>query len=237
MAQRQINGVGRVAKRQSKFIVQQKMAVGAFVVLLVVIIGYLTWMTVQDAPLGEFVEGDHYQLIENPRRIRGDKVEVMEFFSYGCVHCFNFDPILMDWVEEQGDKVEFVRMPAVASEQWRLLGRTYYALEQMDAIDTHHMTFFRAIHQSRLTFPTPESLFEYGEEAGLDRKAFESTYKSVPVNSSLNRADQMARRLKVASVPTIVVQGKYLVRTSRTVGPKRMLDVLDYLVETELTQQ
>ncbi|MBT4494664.1 MAG: thiol:disulfide interchange protein DsbA/DsbL, partial [Gammaproteobacteria bacterium] len=195
----------------------------------------LTWMTVQDAPLGEFVEGEHYQLIDNPRRIRSDKIEVMEFFSYACVHCFNLDPNLTDWVEEQGDNVEFIRIPAVASEYWRLLGRAYYTLEQIDAIGAHHMTLFRAIHQSRQTFPTPESLFDYAQDAGIDRELFESTYKSTPVNSALNRADQMSRRLKVASVPTIVIQGKYIVRTTRAVGPTRMLEVMDYLVEKERT--
>lgn len=225
-----------MAKKQSRFLFQQKAALTVFGLLLVGIIGYLGWVALEEAPLGEFVEGEHYQLIDDPRRVRGDRIEVMEFFSYACVHCYNFDPILEDWVEARSAEVSFTRMPAVASEYWRLLARAYYTLEELDALEARHMAFFRAIHESRMTFPTPESIFDYAEEQGLDRQAFESAYRSTPVNASINRADQMARRMKVSAVPTIVVQGKYIVRTTRSIGPKRMLEVMDYLVELERGQ-
>ena len=91
-----------MARKESRFLKQQKIALGVVGIIVVAIVGYLTWLSVEESPLGEFVEGEHYLVIENPRRIRGDKIEVMEFFSYGCVHCFNFDPILDDWVEDQG---------------------------------------------------------------------------------------------------------------------------------------
>lgn len=222
-----------MAKRQSKFLVQQKVVVGLFVALLVTAVGYLTFLTLEDAPLGEFVEGEHYLVLENPRRIRGGQVEVMEFFSYGCVHCYNFDPILKDWVEAKGDSIIFVRTPAIANDFWRILGRAYFVIEGRSDFQRQHLEMFRAIHEARRSFPSPEALFDYADEAGMDRETFEADYTSTAVNSAMNRADQMARRMKVASVPTIVIQGKYVVRTTRQIGPKRMLDVMDYLIELE----
>ena len=220
-------------KRQSKFLIKQKIALGLFALILVSIVSYLAIKTFEDAPLGEFVEGEHYQLIENPRRIRANKIEIMEFFSYGCIHCFNFVPILFKWVESKKDTINFVRTPAIASDYWRVLGRAYITLDQMGILENHHMATFRAIHQARRDLSNPADLFDFFEENGVDRKTFESTYRSSQVSNAMMRADEIARRFKIASVPTIVVQGKYLVRTNRSVGQNRMLEVLDYLVSLE----
>jgi thiol:disulfide interchange protein DsbA len=223
-----------MAKKQSRFLVQQKIAVAVFALFAVAVVGYLTMLMFEDAPLGEFVEGEHYQLIDNPRRIRSDKVEVMEFFSYACVHCYNFDPDLTDWVEEQGEKVNFIRMPAVASDYWRLLGRNYYAMEQLGITDNQHMAFFRAVHDAQQVFNSVGKLRSYYDSRGVDPDEYEAAFKSTEVTGQISRADQMARRLKVASVPTIVIQGKYEIRTTASIGPKRMLEVMDYLVKKEM---
>ena len=152
-----------MAKKQSKSLLQQKIALGLFALTLIGIVSYLGIKTFEDAPLGEFVEGEHYQLLENPRRVRGDKVEVMEFFSYGCVHCFNFEPMLADWVESKGSDINFVRTPAIANDYWRILGRAYFTLDQMEVLEDKHMAMFRAIHQSRSDLSTPEALFSTPE--------------------------------------------------------------------------
>ena len=96
---------------------------------------------------------------------------------------------------------------------------------------------FRAIHQSRRDLSTPEALFDFIEENDVDRAGFEGAYRSSEVNAAIKRSDQMARRLKVASVPTIVIQGKYLVHTTRSVGQNRMLQVMDYLIALEQTSE
>lgn len=222
-----------MARKQSKFLIQQKIAVAAFAVIAIGVVGYLSYLMFEDAPLGEFVEGEHYQLIEKPRRIRSDRIEVIEFFSYGCVHCYNFDPELASWVEDQGDKIEFIRMPLVASDYWRILGRNYYAMEALGIEERYHMPFFREIHEARQTPNTAAKLQSYFEGVGVDGEAFATALASAEVSSKVSRADQMARRLKVSSVPTVVIQGKYLVRTTGTIGPKRMLDVMSHLVERE----
>ena len=225
-----------MARKQSRVIRQQKVFLTVLSVIVAAAIGYLFFVTVTDAPSGEFVEGKHYFLIENPRRIRSEQIEVMEFFGYACVHCYNFDPILAEWVEEKGDSVKFIQTPAVSSEYWRLLGRNFLTYQSLDVYDKYHTPFFRAIHNGGRTFPNLGSLTEFYEQLGGKKEDFLNAFNSAEVASELSKADKMARRLKVAMVPSIVIQGKYLVRTSGSIGTKRMLDVMDYLVEKEVSE-
>ena len=222
-----------MARKQSRVLKQQKIAAASLAAVALAVAGYLFWMTVDEAPQGEFIEGEHYLLIEDPRRIRSDTIEVMEFFSYACVHCYNFDPILVDWVQEQGEAINFIQTPAVASESWRLLGRNFLTYQELGEQDKYHMPFFRAVHDARRVFLNPESLSEFYAQQGGEEEAYLSAFNSAAVASALSKADRMARRLKVSAVPSIVIQGKYLVRTSGSVGPKRMLDVMDYLIAKE----
>ena len=223
--------------KAKSFLAQQKIAVGVIVVVSVAIVGYFSTLVLQDNPmLGDFIEGEHYVLIDNPRRVRGEQIEIMEFFSYACVHCYNFDPTLEDWVESKGDKIKFVRTPAVANELWRVLGRNYYTMEKLGLLEDYHLPFFREVHEVRRNFSTPERLADYFESQGVPRADYENAFNSAEVTRKVSDADAMARRLRVASVPTIVVHGKYAVKVTRAVGISRMLEVMDYLIEKESTQ-
>ena len=226
-----------MAKKQSRVLVQQKIAAASLSGIVLAAAAYLFWMTVDDAPQGEFIEGEHYLLMENPRRIRSDQIEVMEFFGYACVHCYNFDPILADWVQEKGAAIKFIQTPAISSEYWRLLGRNFLTYQELGEHDKYHTPFFRAVHAGGREFTDPESLSEFYEQLGGEKQAYINAFNSAGVASELSRADRMARRLKVAAVPSIVIQGKYLVRTSGSVGPKRMLDVMDYLLAKEQAER
>ena len=230
-------------RRQPKYLIKQKVALGIFGLLALVIVVYLATLMLEDAPLGEFVEGKHYSLLEKPRRIRGNEIEVMEFFSYACAHCYNFEPDLEDWVDERGDKINFIRVPVAFSESLRKLARHYYAMESLGLLDDYHLAFFRAIHEKRQTFNTVKQFVDFfpGGLAGDASENFSDTYRRTynapEVSRKVDLADQMARRLRVTAVPTIIIQGKYLIRTTQTIGPKRMLEVMDYLVDTPPARQ
>ena len=226
-----------MARKQSRVLVQQKIAAASLSGVVLAAAAYLFWMTVDDAPQGEFIEGEHYLLIENPRRIRSDQIEVMEFFGYACIHCYNFDPILADWVQEKGGSIKFIQTPAISSKYWRLLGQNFLTYQELGEHDKYHTPFFRAVHTGGRAFTDQESLSEFYEQLGGEKQTYINAFNSVGVASELSKADSMARRLKVAMVPSIVIQGKYLVRTSGSVGPKRMLDVMDYLLAKELAER
>jgi len=223
-----------MAKKQQRALMIQKLAVGAAVVAIVGLLGFLYTLVLTEAPLGEFVEGEHYITIENPRRVRGDKVEVMEFFSYGCVHCFDFDPKLNDWVADNRDRIEFVRTPAISSNFWRLLARTYYAMDELGVLEENHSRLFNDLHNARRDLDSLDKMAAWIDGHGTTAAAFKSMAASPAVEQRLELADRLARRLEVTSVPTIVVNGKYLVRITSEVGPTRMLDVMEHLVDKEM---
>ena len=226
-----------MSKRESKFLRKQKFALGVIGTLVIAVTVYLFTVVISDKVEGEYIEGEHYFAIEKPRRIRGDKVEVMEFFSYGCVHCYNFDPILADWVEENNQQVKFTRMPAVANEYWRVLGQTYFTMEKLGLLDEYHFKMFREVHDVKRSFATVNLLANYFDGNGTTAAEFETAFSSPEVLQKVSLADKMSRRMKVASVPTIVVAGKYQVNVTRSVGTARMLDVMDFLVEKELSER
>jgi thiol:disulfide interchange protein DsbA len=220
-----------MAKRSS-FLLKQKIAaltiglaaVGSLLYLLVL-------STTDESAQGIFTEGKHYAVVENPRRIRGEKVEVMEFFSYGCIHCYNFDDALTDWVNERKDKVRFIRSPLVGNEHWRLLGRHYYTLEQLKQTAQRHTSSFAAIHDRGKIFNRVENLADYFADDDLPQQTYTNTFNSPAVNGQVGLADQLSRRFKVSSVPTLVVHGKYKVGMTVDIGPNRMLEVVDHLIE------
>jgi thiol:disulfide interchange protein DsbA len=227
-----------MVNRAKNFLVQQKIAVGTVIVIFVGVLGYFSTLVVKEAPLlGGFVEGEHYILLENPRRVRTDKIEVMEFFSYGCIHCYNFDPELSDWVESKRDEVNFIRTPAISSDFWRLLGRNYYTMEKLGIIEKYHMPFFREIHDVKRNFSSVKRLSDYYDGKGTTGEEYEKVFNSPEVSRKMAVADQMGRRLLVVSVPTIIVHGKYMVNITRNVGVSRMLEVMDYLVDKELAEK
>ncbi len=220
-----------MAKKKSSFLLWQKIVVGGIAVVSIGVLGFLYTLVLTDAPGGEFVEGQHYFLLEEPRRVRGDNVEVMEFFSYACIHCYNFDAPLEAWAEDREDRINFIRTPAISNATWRLLGGAYYALEEMDLLDEHHWALFQAIHDRGLRLDSVDRLVDFMAERNVDAERFRALFTSPLIQNKLNQADLLARRMRIASVPSIVVDGQYLVRTTATVGPTRMLEVMDHLVE------
>ncbi|HIG41851.1 MAG: thiol:disulfide interchange protein DsbA/DsbL [bacterium] len=222
-----------MARRESRFLKQQKMAVGVALVIILGVMVYLSTLLVSDVPGGEFVEGEHYTLLENPRRIRGDKIEIMEFFSYGCIHCYNFDDDLADWVEAHEDTITFIRTPVLANELWRNYGRAYYAMEELGMLEENHARLFREVHDGRKILGSADKLASLLASGDVSQESIATAYSSTIVNQKIARADSLSRRFKIATVPNVVVNGKYLVKSTREVGLARMLDVMDYLIEKE----
>ncbi|MBL6686705.1 MAG: thiol:disulfide interchange protein DsbA/DsbL [Pseudomonadales bacterium] len=225
--------------RRKTFVQRQKFVLGAIALLVAAIIGYLTIETVtDDGAQGEFVAGIHYVELNDPRRIRGDAIEVMEFFSYGCIFCYRFDDDLSDWAEDYGDKISLVRTPLIGSDQWRLLGQHYYALERLEAPDVLHQATFRAIHDLGRNLSTPGKLADFVEtNSDISQEDYLTQLNSPSVMTRVGLADRIARQARITSVPQLVVQGRYRISSTRDVGPNRMLEVADYLIDKILAER
>lgn len=222
-----------MAKRKNRALMIQKLAVGALAVIAAGIFIYFYTMVVAEAPGGSYVEGEHYSLLDNPRRVRGDKVQVMEFFSYACPHCYEFDPKLNDWVESHKDSIDFIRTPAVGSNEWRFYAKTFYALEALGAEEKLHARLFNALHAMHRDLGSLDKLADWMADEGIPADKFKQAFDSAAVENRVEMADRLGRRFKIASVPSVVIDGKYLVHTSQEIGLSRMLDIMDYLVTRE----
>ncbi len=202
----------------------------AVVVAVAVVVYGTLYSTVTE---GTYVEGDHYRLVEDaPRHRPGDDIQVTEFFSYGCIHCKNFDPLIENWQNTMPDGVSFNRSPVTFSQPiWALLGQAYLTLETTGTLDENHSRIFKAIHDNRRQFLSADMIADFVDGYGIDKKAFLRNFNSSQVRRSFQQAGEDERRLLIPSVPTLVVAGKYVVNMD---SRKTALDIVDYLIEKEM---
>ncbi len=205
------------------------LAIVAAVAVLVVGYGivYISGLTE-----GDVTAGKDYSIIENARPRRpGEPIKVREFFSYGCVHCRNFDPLLEEWLAHAPDSVRFSRTPVVFSPAWVLLAQTYYTLEAVNALEQNHARLFRAIHDNGRQFLSADSVADFVDGNGVTRETFLRVFDSTAVRRKIAAAEQDQRALQISSVPTLVVADRYLVNMD--VGRKRSLEIVDLLIAKE----
>ena len=183
----------------------------------------------------EFIEGTHYEVLPVSVETRdASKVEVVEVFSYACVHCFNFDPMIESWKSRQDEGVDFFRVPAVFSADWELLAQSFYAAESLGVTDQVHMPMFEGIHvknQDLRRVPLLVDLF--AASAGVSEDDFNTAYNSFSVRSRVQQAKAKGRAYRVTGVPSLVVNGKYLIDGRMAGSNTKMLEVVDYLVNLE----
>ena len=185
---------------------------------------------------GDIAEGTHYVLIEDAPRLRpGAPMVVTEYFSWGCIHCRNFDPLLDEWQATLEDDTVFERAPVSFSPMFALLAQTYIALEQQGALEQNHGRFFRAIHDNRRQFLSVDQLADFVDGNGISKADFLSAYNSTAVRRRLSEIEGNARRAGIRSVPSLVVAGKY--RINMEVGRKQALAVADQLLQQERAAQ
>lgn len=160
----------------------------------------------------------------------GTKVEVVEFFWYGCPHCYTLDPALNKWVRQLPKDVEFRRIPAIPTPRWAATARTFYTLEAIGELERLHSDVFDAIHRDGVKMDNEATQLEWMAKKGVDRKKFSDAWSSFSVQSKVQRAAQLTQSYKIDSVPTMVVDGKFVTSVSMAGGQDKLMGVLDDLV-------
>lgn len=158
------------------------------------------------------------------------KVDVLEFFHYGCPHCRDFDPLLETWLKTVPTDVVVRRVPVIWNEQLRGLARLYYTIERTETLHTLHSKVFAAVQSERKPLHTEAGVAEWIKPFGVDEKVFMDTYKSFGVQSLVKRAEQIARNYSVNAVPTMAVGGRYVTSASRAGSHENALKVVDELI-------
>lgn len=143
------------------------------------------------------------------------KIEVLEFFQYGCGHCFDFEPAMHAWkMRNKAKDVEFRYVPTVWDESRVPQAKIYYTLEALGLVDQFHDKIYEAVHEKRLKIWDRDILRTWvAQQPGIDAKKFDEAYESFAVNSKVQRAAQLTKAYRISGTPTVIVAGKY------TTGP------------------
>jgi len=164
----------------------------------------------------------------------GAKVEVREFFWYGCPHCYDLEPYVDGWLKKKPANAAFVRTPGMF-DRWVLHARAFYALESMGAVDKVHSAFFAALHRDHRTLNDESSITNFVVGLGVDRGRFRSAWNSFGVRTKLEKARQLQQDLGIQGVPTFVVDGRYITAPSlmnlgKGDAETRTMEVVNFLI-------
>jgi thiol:disulfide interchange protein DsbA len=179
--------------------------------------------------------GTDYDVLPNPQPTYAQgKIEVAEVFSYRCVHCAEFQPLVNVWKKTMPADVRWEYVPAVFGGSWDDFARAYFAAEILGVQKRTHDPLFKAIFVDNvIKTGTPDEIADAYAKWGVDRAKFLSTMQSFGVTAKLNRAKQFALRTGVSGTPTIIVNGKYRVSATRDRGFAGMLATTNYLIAKE----
>lgn len=181
-----------------------------------------------------FIAGEHYVVLDDPvPRRDSSKIEVVQMFSYGCPHCYEFEPLIKDWSRQQASDVDFWYFPAVWNRSMELYARAFYAARELNVAEIVHHPLFAAIVVEQRRLSSESDLAEFFAGYGVDRNAFHKAFSSSVVDGQVKQAEARVRSYRPAGVPEIVVNGKYRVERMRAGGQAEMLAVVDFLVNKE----
>ena len=175
---------------------------------------------------------NRYTELDPPQQTgAGGKVDVIEFFSYQCIHCYNLEPVLEPWIKTLPPEAQFRRVPAVFSARMEHDARIFYAMEALGLLDKLHRPLFDAIHGHRLRTDNPEALTQWLQNQGVDPQKFIETMKSFSVHGKTQRAKLMTVGYRIQGTPAMAVDGRYTVAPEQGGSREGMLQVVSQLVE------
>ena len=174
--------------------------------------------------------------INPPQPVENDgKVEVLEFFAYGCIHCANLEPSLEAWAKKQPSDVKLKRVPWSTPIMGIDSTVIFYSLEALGQLDRLHAKIFEAVHLEKVTLGNPALLNKWLEKNGVDPMKFEEVQKSFSVVTKVKRANKMFEDYKVNSTPTLVVNGRYLLEQGVAGAPAMFANVDQLIAQARAT--
>jgi len=186
------------------------------------------------APLLALAQGKYQYTELNPSQpvdTDGKKIEVVEFFWYGCPHCYNLEPALENWVKKLPPDVQFRPIPAVFNQQWAHDAAIFYAFDALGVLPRVHRAFFYAIHRDHLRTDDKAAMSEWLKKNNIDPNKFFETMNSFGVQSKVQRAKKLSVDYKIDGTPAMAVQGRYTVSAEQGRSHEGMLDTVSYLID------
>jgi thiol:disulfide interchange protein DsbA len=175
-----------------------------------------------------------YETLDAPQpTLNPDKIEVIEFFWYGCPHCYDFEPILESWVKKLPANVEFIRIPAAFSDLWAKHAKAFYVAQALGVLDKVHADFFDTLQNKRQKLETEEQLAAFFAAHGVKEADFREAYNSFLVDTKVRQAAVTPAHYGVTGVPVLIVNGKYKVDGKSAGSHEKMIEVTDRLIKKE----
>lgn len=181
-----------------------------------------------------YVEGNHYIKLDKPIATRNkDKVEVIEMFSYGCPHCYEFEPRVKQWASNQPGDTDFWFFPAVWNKPMKLFAKAFYVAIKLDVIKEIHEPLFKAVVIEQKSIRNEKDLADFFAKYGVSEKAFTQAFNSKSVEKQVEKSASLVKSYKPSGAPELVINGKYRIDRMRAGGYEKMLEIADFLINKE----
>jgi protein dithiol oxidoreductase (disulfide-forming) len=155
--------------------------------------------------------GKDYSLLSPPQPTETKKIEVLEFFFYGCPHCYHLHPLLSQWEKTMPKDVQLTYVPTVFRDSWEPMARTFYALQSMGQLEQLHDALYRAWNVDNIDLGDQARIADFVAKHGVDAAKFSAAYNSFTVQTEVTRSEQMIRTYRISGTPTLIVDGKYVI--------------------------
>ena len=177
--------------------------------------------------------GKEYTLVEPPQASDSPgKIEVLEFFSYGCIHCYRLHPYVKQWAAKVPADVVFKRVPVTFDRpQMRPMAKLYYTLETTGDLARLDDAVFAAVHDQKVALATDEAVLKWVGAQGVDIKKFTETYNSFGIQNKVVRGEQLTKAYRVQGTPAVYVGGRFAVRNEGVSGYGDIFPLTDKLLD------
>jgi len=182
----------------------------------------------------EYQAGKHYIVLDEPIKSSNTQVvAVNEFFGYTCPHCHRFEPLLHPWSQQQTDRVSFMPIPVVFGRSWEPYAKAYFVALNLGVLEQTHQAMYDAVHIDQRRMTNRQALAAFFAEHGVSKADFDGAYDSFDLQNKMRQAKRLAAAAKITGVPSMLVNGKYMVNSTLAGSQEGMLAVVDYLIGLE----
>lgn len=193
-------------------------------------------LTASFATAEEFQAGTHYQVLPEklPTSYRGEEAgEIMEIFSYSCIHCFNLEPFVTAWKQGKPEDIRFTPVPVIFNPRQIPEAKAYYTGQFLNVIEQSHPSLYNEIHVNRNRLSSDEDFAEIFERFDISESEYMDMANSFAVNTRISLAQKITQMSQIQGTPSLVVNGKYLISGQMAGGNERMFTVAEWLIRNE----
>ncbi len=203
---------------------------------ILAVFGFMLLALVSVSAFAEFEEGHEYKLLDKQPPVAKDApIEVVEFFWYGCPHCFQFEPYLKNWLASKPADIKFVKVPAAFNSSARFHAYVYYALDLMGEADRLNDVIFTAINKQGNKLANQQAVEKLLAEHNVDIATFKKAMKSFAVDNRVQRAGSLFSKYQLRGVPAVVVSGRYA--SGEVKNYQQLVAVIDHMIKLVKEEQ